>query len=324
LLLHNAGFPPDPVPDFWDPAFGCPEAAHSPPAETFSCSARAFTDGILGMELLNPVGAKYVYSDLSMITMMYVVGRVVHDHGLVPPGSLLPHCMAGGVAATAPGTAAAAAAAFEPWQAQCYYEAFVRTAVFAPVGITRGGFLPAPAQWPAVAPACVGTAYRACPMQGTVSDGNSYALGGVAGHAGVFATAAELGGLARALLFAPPAAAGPRPGGLQVNATTVGLFTKMHNRTQSSRALGWDTNDYAANHYRGCGNLSSLSFTHTGYTGTEICADPERGLITVLLTNRCFPDDSGASKSAIHAARQGFNNAVKDAVDSAAAAQAQV
>lgn len=41
----------------------------------------------------------------------------------------------------------------------------------------------------------------------------------------------------------------------------------MHNQTQSSRALGWDTNDYVSNTYRGCANLSSTTFTHTGRSG---------------------------------------------------------
>ena len=51
---------------------------------------------------------------------------------------------------------------------------------------------------------------------------------------------------------------------------TVQLWTKVHNVSQSSRALGWDTNNYEANTYRGCGNFSSDTFTHTGYTGERI------------------------------------------------------
>jgi len=82
------------------------------------------------------------------------------------------------------------------------------------------------------------------------------------------------------------------------------------NLTQSSRALGWDTNSYVANHYRGCGNLSQSTFTHTGYTGTEICCDPTNGVATVLLTNRVYPVADDASELRIHAARQAFNNAV--------------
>jgi hypothetical protein len=56
----------------------------------------------------------------------------------------------------------------------------------------------------------------------------------------------------------------PAPSALGVNATTARLFTTVHNESQSSRALGWDTNSYAASTYRGCGNLSTRTFTHTG------------------------------------------------------------
>jgi hypothetical protein len=100
-----------------------------------------------------------------------------------------------------------------------------------------------------------------------------------------------------------------------VNGTTVRKFTTLVNRTQSSRALGWDTNDHVANTYRGCGNLSALSFTHTGYTGTQVCNDVERGLTTVLLTNRVYPRADEESLHTIHSARQEFNNLVKGIFD---------
>lgn len=75
-----------------------------------------------------------------------------------------------------------------------------------------------------------------------------------------------------------------------VNQTTAKYFTTMYNVSQSSRALGWDTNDYVMNDYRGCGNLSSRTWTHTGYTGTQVCGDPDRQIVTVLFTNRCYPN----------------------------------
>jgi hypothetical protein len=68
------------------------------------------------------------------------------------------------------------------------------------------------------------------------------------------------------IMFAPDA---PTDGFL--NSTTVKLFTTAYNLTQSSRALGWDTNDYVMNTYRGCGNFSALTYTHTGYTGACAC-----------------------------------------------------
>lgn len=94
-------------------------------------------------------------------------------------------------------------------------------------------------------------------IQGQVSDGNSYALGGIAGHAGLFAPIDAVMKLARSLLF-PTVAGQPSI----VNTTTISLFTKAQNLSQSSRALGWDTNDYTANDYRGCGNMSALTWTY--------------------------------------------------------------
>lgn len=99
-----------------------------------------------------------------------------------------------------------------------------------------------------------------------------------------------------------------------LNATTTTLFTTIQDRQLSSRALGWDTNDYATNALRQCGNLSSATFTHTGYTGTQVCGDPKRDLATVLFSNRVYPRADDASLAAIEAARRDFNNLVLAAV----------
>ena len=62
------------------------------------------------------------------------------------------------------------------------------------------------------------------------------------------------------------------------------------------------------------GNLSPLSYYHTGYTGTQACNDPERQLITILLTNRVWPTKVD-HMTTIQYARREFNNRVKDIVD---------
>ena len=60
LLLHDAGLPPDPDPNFWDPAFGCPQTLHKPwPLEDFSCQERVY-EAVLAQTLINPVGEKYL------------------------------------------------------------------------------------------------------------------------------------------------------------------------------------------------------------------------------------------------------------------------
>ena len=96
-----------------------------------------------------------------MITMMFVLGTVVRRHKLVPAAALRPACM---------GAAGAASPQPQPWQAECYYEAYVRTRVFEPLGMASSGFLPPPARAAAAAPACVDTGFRACPVRGVVSD----------------------------------------------------------------------------------------------------------------------------------------------------------
>jgi hypothetical protein len=58
-----------------------------------------------------------------------------------------------------------------------------------------------------------------------------------------------------------------------------------------------------------------LSLPFAGYTGTEVCVDPQRQLITILLTNRVYPKASDESEERIHHARQLFNNLVASLVD---------
>lgn len=307
LLMHNAGFPPDPVPNYWDVDFACPATVTGQPhpPEVFSCQHKIYT-AMLAQPLDRAPGEKFVYSDLSMITMMYVVGTIVAQHGLVAPSDLIPACAA---AAAATPTSHAVPGPIT----QCYYEAFVRVHVFEALGLSQTGFLPPPSEKGRCAPAWNDTAadapgnvpYRHEVVQGYVSDGNSYALGGIAGHAGVFSVVGEVMTIARALLF--PGHGGTKP---LVNKTTIDTFVTAKNLTQSSRALGWDTNSYTANTYRGCGNLSQSTFTHTGYTGTEVCCDRDNGFATVLLTNRVYPVADDESELKIHAARQAFNNAV--------------
>lgn len=147
---------------------------------------------------------------------------------------------------------------------QCYYEAFVRLHVLQPAGMSDTQFRIAEWARADAAPTWL-SSYLHAQMQGVVSDGNAYALGGVAGHAGLFSTAPDIVRLAVHLLEAGPQDA-------WINANTVRTFVHAQNLTQSSRALGWETNHYTMDPYRGCGNLSSTTYYHTGYTGTLVRA----------------------------------------------------
>ncbi|MDB4891722.1 MAG: beta-lactamase [Gemmatimonadetes bacterium] len=114
-------------------------------------------------------------------------------------------------------------------------------------------------------------------LQGTVHDGNAWALGGVSGHAGLFSSARDLATFAQFLLD------GGSYDGVRILAPST--ITRWTNRQSflSSRALGWDTPSATSSAGRYFG---ARSFGHTGFTGTSIWIDPERGLFVVLLTNR--------------------------------------
>ncbi len=116
---------------------------------------------------------------------------------------------------------------------------------------------------------------RGYPLRGEVHDENAWALGGVAGHAGLFSTAADLSVFAQMLLE------GGTYNGVRVIAdSTVALFTR---RAAGHRALGWDTCEGGS----GCGqHLSTRAFGHTGFTGTSLWIDPDRQVFVILLTNR--------------------------------------
>ena len=116
---------------------------------------------------------------------------------------------------------------------------------------------------------------RGYPLHGEVHDENAYALGGVAGHAGLFSTAADLAVFAQMMLN------GGEYDGVRVIAdSTIALFTK---RAAGTRALGWDTCGGSGS----CGKyLGEDAYGHTGFTGTSLWIDPERDMFVVLLTNR--------------------------------------
>ena len=124
-------------------------------------------------------------------------------------------------------------------------------------------------------------AWRGRTLSGEVHDENAWALGGAAGHAGLFGTAAAVGAFARATLAT---VAGDRI--LAQPATMREFITRRLDIPGSSRALGWDTMLPTSS----CGaRLSATAVGHTGFSGTSLWIDWERDLYIVLLTNRVHP-----------------------------------
>jgi len=300
-LLHNAGYPPDPNPLYYSQTFACPETLlsekeHRNPTVTFSCQSQIF-QSLLDQTLQYPTGTDYVYSDLSFITLMNIVGALAKQLNEVEESELIPDCM----------TASSGNSTF-----QCYFEAYMRTKVWPRMQMGSTGFLPPRNVWGDCAPAENSTdAYYIGTWQGQVSDENAYAMGGIAGHAGVFSNALDLIKYARQWLFADDTTT-------LINSTTAHFFRKDYDPSLSSRALGFNTcnpnvKDKCWNF--SCGTLSPDTFMHIGYTGTEICMDPEREIFTILLTNRVYPDDTHSSTS-IHNLRYNFNTNVQKVFDS--------
>jgi CubicO group peptidase (beta-lactamase class C family) len=153
---------------------------------------------------------------------------------------------------------------------------FLADYVFHPLGMYDTGFRPADSLKYRIAPTEVDPP-RGYPIQGEVHDENAFAMGGVAGHAGLFSTATDLS------IFAQMMLNGGIYNGVRIVAdSTVALFTRRA-RDDSHRALGWDT---PSGSY-GSGNfLSGDAYGHTGFTGTSIWIDPDRDMFVILLTNR--------------------------------------
>ena len=125
-------------------------------------------------------------------------------------------------------------------------------------------------------------------LRGVVHDPTARRMGGVAGHAGLFSTAADLA------IFAACCSAAARSARRACSSPlTVARMTSPATPAgePNVRGLGWDLDSsYSANR----GELLPLgSFGHTGFTGTSLWIDPATRVFVVFLSNRVHPDGSG-------------------------------
>jgi len=137
---------------------------------------------------------------------------------------------------------------------------------------------------------------------GEVHDAYAAALGGIAGHAGLFGTAPAVGAFAGIVLRAARGiATGP------FSPACVAIFTTRSTVPGSSRALGWDTMLPTSS----CGTrMSATAFGHVGFTGTSLWIDPARDRYYVLLTNRAC---GGGALDDMRTLRRAFHDALADA-----------
>jgi CubicO group peptidase (beta-lactamase class C family) len=171
-----------------------------------------------------------------------------------------------------------------------------RERIFAPLGMADTLFKPPKALSNRVAPTEQDATYRKRLLRGEVHDENAFAMGGVAGHAGMFATAPDLAAFSQMLLN----------GGIYghqrlLTRATLAQFSAPQAIAANARTLGWmvPTTDSSSGRY-----FSARSFGHLGFTGTSIWIDPERQLFVILLTNRVYPtranDKIAAVRPAVH------------------------
>ena len=184
-------------------------------------------------------------------------------------------------------------------------ERFLDERLFGPLGMRDTGFNPrekGEAVLARTAPTEVDTVFRMRHIHGDVHDENAYAIGGIAGHAGLFSTARDLAVFAQLLLD------GGRHGATRIlEPGTIERYTRRQ-LEGSTRALGWDTpgpRSSSGDHF------SPQSFGHTGFTGTSLWIDPERDLFVVLLTNRVNPTRENTKHIQV---RRDVHNAVAEAV----------
>ena len=174
-------------------------------------------------------------------------------------------------------------------------DAFAHDRIFAPLGMKDTMFLPPAALRSRIAPTesctplgwpCEGPGMSM--LRGVVHDPTARRMGGVAGHAGLFSTAADLTIFCRMLLNG-----GAYHGTRILSPLAVAKMTTAATdpRDRSVRGLGWDIDSaYSSNR----GELLPIgSFGHTGFTGTSLWIDPTTGMFVVFLSNRVHPDGKG-------------------------------
>lgn len=156
--------------------------------------------------------------------------------------------------------------------------------IFKPLGMTETGYLP---REELQVRAAVTQERDGQPMRGDVHDPRAWALGGIAGHAGLFSTASDLARYGQMMLNG-----GSLDGVVVMQPETVALMIQPVQVSSGLRGLGWDIKSpYSSNR----GDLfSPAAFGHGGFTGTAMWMDPELQLFVIFLSNRVHPDGKGS------------------------------
>ncbi len=159
-------------------------------------------------------------------------------------------------------------------------DSFCQRRIYGPLGLSDTHFNPVPFRGERARYA----ATEQCPWRekvlwGEVHDGNAWAMGGVAGHAGLFSTASDVMRFAEEML-----AAERGKSSVFQQQLAREFFRRQEIPEGSDWALGWDTP--TAGRSTSGSHFSRRSIGHTGFSGTSLWIDLENGTIVVLLTNR--------------------------------------
>ncbi len=193
---------------------------------------------------------------------------------------------------------------------------FLARRVWRPLGMSSTGYLPGEG--------CVRCAptlmlNSGAPFRGKPSDPMARKLGGIAGNAGLFSTAADLG------RFAAMVASGGILNGVRILRPDLARALVTQQPRAGRRTLGWDAFCPAEPAVAGLPCLHPIAYGHYGWTGTSLWVDPARGLWVVLLANRSYdvikPKPMDSVRQGVFAALEGTGAAtvgVSLATDSAA------
>lgn len=187
-------------------------------------------------------------------------------------------------------------------------QAFSREHIFLPLGMKQTRFNP-PASWKKKCAATeIWPLYEKRLAWGEVHDENANAMGGIAGHAGLFSTASDLA------IFCQMLVNGGKYGSIRIlNPETVREFytPQLDPRISKQQGMGWIL---AGQEVGNTGGLGNGSFGHTGFTGTSIWIHPQYNTFAILLTNAIHPNRDNADRAS---ARKPFHQTVKEAMEKA-------
>ncbi|MBI2968382.1 MAG: serine hydrolase, partial [Bacteroidetes bacterium] len=166
-------------------------------------------------------------------------------------------------------------------------DGYVQNNFYRPLGMTTMGYLPLH-RFPLsrIVPTENDTAFRNQLLQGDVHDPGAAMLGGVGGHAGIFACANDVAKLLQMYLQK-----GVYGGKRYINASTIEDFSRCrYCNEKNRRGLGFDKPEPDASKLSpACKSASLNSYGHAGFTGTYVWVDPDEQLVYVFLSNRVHP-----------------------------------